>query len=295
MQRIGKDTKHTFILAIAVIMVATTLFILFSAEVHAGEKYHLSRKKLTIYLGEEGGFLELLKSKGGYAKGKTKWKISDPTVLYGESALKNKHFDFTPLKTGSCTVTCTNNGKKYKCKVKVKSYKKKVKVLATVKDAKGNQTQLVRVQNCTKKKKSVYAVEKGEYFGEYWMSVPAKKYAYFLVDNIDNYYFSVLPVGRVNSFIMTACEPTRNVSSKVKVTITIKKNNKYVIKYNNKSSDYVDAEVIYLFYNKDGKVIDMDADSKSLSPHKKKTSKTYTSKAEDIIVKCKKYVYAVSF
>ncbi|MBR2547529.1 MAG: hypothetical protein IKF07_04985 [Eubacterium sp.] len=265
-----------------------------TVESHAAAKYHLSNKKITIYLGEQG-YLELLNSRKGYAKGKTKWKISDKAVLYGEASIGNKHFDFTPLKTGSCTITCTNNGKKYKCTVKVRSFKKKVKVLATAVDKNGDTIQLVRVQNCTKKRRSVFAVQQGEHYGDIRMSVPAKKYGYFLIDKSKKYYYSVLPAGRINSFVMDSGEPTRNCSSKVKVKIILKDNNKYVIEYNNRSSYWPKVNVVYVLYNKDGKAIDIDTKETSMKPHKKKTSKTYTCKADDTVASYKAYVYAVDY
>lgn len=277
------------------VLIAAGLVSLFGSEQsYAAPKYHLSNKKITIYLGENG-FLELLNSKKGYAKGKTKWKISDEKILHGETSNGNKHFDFTPLKTGSCTITCINNGKKYKCKIKVKSFKKKVKVIATAVDGNGDKVQLVRVQNCTKKKRSIYAAEKGSTMGDYRMSIPAKKYGYFFKYESQKYNYSVFPTGRINSFIMDNGEMTRNFSSKVKVKIVLKKNNKYVIKYNNKSSDYPRVTVVYVLYNKDGKAIDIDEKETSMDPHKKKTSKTYTCKSEDAVAKYKAYVYAAAY
>ena len=286
--------REKLCMVMMITLLVSVLVIVLPADTFASTKYHLSKSKVTIYLGERG-FLELLNSKNGYAKGKTKWKISDNTVLYGETSNGNKHFDFTPMKTGSCTITCTNNGKKYKCTVKVKSYKKKVKVIAKTVDDKGYETQLVRVQNCTKKKRSVYAVQAGDHMGFLRMSIPAKKYAYFITEGGNKYYYSVLPVLRINSFIMDNGEPSHNCSSKVKATINIKKGNKYTITYNNKSSCYAKVKLNYVLYNKDGKAVDIDCKEISINPHKKKTSKTYTCKAEDSISKYKAYVYAVDY
>ena len=262
-------------LSAIILLIAFCVSLLSYQNVYASDNYHLQYKSVTMYTGESAG-LALLNSSGKTVNKKCKWYTKNKKAFgKGTFSTKSSSIFFTPHKKGKYTITCTCNGKTYKCRVRVKSFLKKTdkKVLYHYTNSKGELIQLVRVKNHTSSVKCI-----STYLYKYdlynpWNAVKGGKYAYFRVNKTLN---ERIDISRPNVNIKGTdnIRMTKNRTSKVKCSVAVNDDNTYTVKMKNSSSYYVHAEYTCVLFNKDGEAVYIASASNSLNP-KESTQLTY--------------------